>query len=350
MKKLISVVLALALVLSLGVSAFAADATYYVAGTMNSWNVAGTQMELVDGVYTATFTLDVGTHEFKITLGDWSKENWGDNGGNYKFAVSSKCDVTITFNADTKAIAVSGSGVGEAKMNIDYIAAVGGGAGGFLNDVNWDPANASNKMTEENGVYTITYTDVAAGTYEYKFAANGAWTDNWGYNGETPSGETVDAVYNSGSNAKVVVAEDGSTVELKLDTTAMDSKGNGAKITATVTAPSVEEEVVDVKFQTKDNSLRLVTWVDSLDYSEVVFNVTIDGETAAIPCTTVYSSINAGGMKLESAADVFGEDALYFVTYTIENIPEGVTGFDVSVTWTDLEGNETTSDVRTIAL
>ena len=244
MKKLIGIVVALALVLAmLPVAVFAAD-NYYVAGVAalcgDEWkeNSANNIMIANGDVYTKTYTnVAVGTYEFKVTDGTWNN-CWGDGGNNYKFAVTTAGDITITFNPNTKEIKVSGSGVGEAKMEISFVAAVGAGAGGFLNDVNWDPANASNKMTEENGVYTITYTDVAAGTYEYKFAANGAWTDNWGYNGETPSGETVDAVYNSGSNAKVVVAEDGSTVELKLDTTAMDSKGNGAKITATVTAPA----------------------------------------------------------------------------------------------------------------
>ena len=65
---------------------------------------------------------------------------------------------------------------------------------------------------------------------------------------------------------------------------------------------------------------------------------------------TVYSAINAGDAKLDNAAEIFNENALYFVTYTIESIPEGVTEFDVSVTWTDLEGNSNTSDVRTITL
>lgn len=348
MKKLISVVLALALVLSMGVCAFAADATYYVAGTMNGWNSAGTQMTLVDGLYTATVDLAQGTHEFKITDGTWNN-CWGDNGNNYKFATTEAGSFTITFNADTKEIKVTGAGVGEAKLEINYVTAVGAGAGNFLNNVNWDPTDASNKMTENNGVYSITYTNVAAGDYEFKFAANGAWNDDWGTGAAIESGVTCDITY-KGDNSKLHVAEDGSTVELKLDTTAMDGKGNGAKITATVTAPAVEEKATDIKYQTKDNSLRLVTWVDSLDYSEVVFNVTIDGETAAIPCTTVYSAINAGGEKLENAAEIFNENALYFVTYTINNIPESVTEFDVSVTWTDLEGNSVTSDVRTIVL
>lgn len=248
MKKLIGIVVALALVLAmLPVAAFAAN-NYYVAGVSalcgSNWsqNDAKNVMTANGDVYTKTYSnVKVGTYEFKITDGTWDN-SWGDGSGNYKFAVTTAGDITITFNSSTKKITVSGTGVGEAKMEIKYVTAVGAGKGGFLNNVDWNPAAASNKMTEENGVYTITYTDVAAGTYEYKFAANGAWTDNWGFGGTTESGKTVNAVYNSGSNAKVVVAENGSTVELKLDLSAMDSKGNGAKITATVTAPAPEPE------------------------------------------------------------------------------------------------------------
>lgn len=357
MKKLISVVLALALVLSMGVSAFAAG-KYVVAGTAglcgSDWNPGDSKntMTLVDGLYTITYTnVAVGTYEFKVTDGSWNN-SWGADGGsgNYKFAVTQVGDITITFNADTKEINVSGSGVGEAKMDIQYVAAVGAGAGNFLNNVNWDPANESNRMgLEYTGYYRIEYYDVAAGEYEFKFAANGQWVDDWGTGDYVQNGVECDIAY-KGGNSKLKVEKDGSTVSILLDMSGMDSKGNGAKLTVWVTSYDEEDDSADIKFQTKGDSLRLVTWVDSLDYQEVVFNVTVDGETAAIPCTTVYSAINAGDAKLESAAEIFNENALYFVTYTIESIPEGVTEFDVSVTWTDLEGNSNTSDVRTVTL
>lgn len=117
--------------------------------------------------------------------------------------------------------------------------------------------------------------------------------------------------------------------------------------------PSAE---ASIKFQTKTNGdsadLRLVTWVDSLDYAQVYFNVTIGGRTAAIPCTTVYSAINANGMVLDDASAVFGEEARYFVTYTIKNIPSSAYNeeIQVSVTWTDLDGHSVTSETRTIVL
>ena len=47
--------------------------------------------------------------------------------------------------------------------------------------VDWDPAAAANKMTQidKTGVYTMTYTNVAAGTYEFK-VTNGTWDQCWG--------------------------------------------------------------------------------------------------------------------------------------------------------------------------
>ena len=247
MKKLIGIVVAIAIVLAMLPVAALAATNYYVAGPAklcgSDWNPSdANNIMTADGnVYTKTYTnLAVGNYEFKITNGSWSS-SWGDNGSNYKFAVTVAGDVTITFNASTKAISVSGTGVGDAKLEVNYVIAVGAGKGAFLNGKNWDPAASANKMTENSGIYTITYEGVSAGTYEYKFAANGAWDDNWGTGAVTESGVTYDAYY-KGENSKVTVAEDGSTVTLTLDLTGVDNKGNGAKMTATVEAPKAEEE------------------------------------------------------------------------------------------------------------
>lgn len=124
----------------------------------------------------------------------------------------------------------------------------------------------------------------------------------------------------------------------------------------TLPKQEIRPATADMKFQTKTDGnsadLRLVTWVDTLDYEQVYFNVTIGGQTAAIPCTTVYSSINADGTALGDAAAVFGGEASYFVTYTIKNIPAAAynEAIQVSVTWTDLDGYSVTSEIRTIVL
>ena len=83
---------------------------------------------------------------------------------------------------------------------------VAGQAG--LCGVDWDPSQ--NQMTDNgDGTYSITFTGVKAGTYEFKVATNGAW-DNGEYNleGDASSG---------GSNASVTVDKDDSTVVVSFD-------------------------------------------------------------------------------------------------------------------------------------
>ena len=59
---------------------------------------------------------------------------------------------------------------------------VGNGSdGNWLNGVAWDPGVADNKMTEQNGVYSITFKDVDANSeLLFKFAINGTWDVNYG--------------------------------------------------------------------------------------------------------------------------------------------------------------------------
>lgn len=79
-----------------------------------------------------------------------------------------------------------------------------------LTGFNW--AVSENQMTDDgDGTWSITFENVAAGTYEFKVATNGAW-DNGEYNleGDASSG---------GANATVTVAQDGSTVVIGFDGT-----------------------------------------------------------------------------------------------------------------------------------
>jgi hypothetical protein len=321
---------------------------YYLRGDMNGWT-AGDDNKMTDngdGTYSITMELAAGTYGYKAAVADWT---WScPSGDNASITLDKDGSVTFTLDLAANTVTAVGAGIGEPDpVVVDYITVVGAGPGGFLD---WDPANESNRMgIEYTGHYRVEYYNVPAGAYEFKFAANGAWDNDWGTGGVVQNGVECDVIH-KGANGTFVVEEDGSDVMIYLDMSNMDATGKGAKVTVWITPPDTEDASADIKFQTKDNSLRLVTWVDSLDYSEVTFNVTIGGETANIPCTAVYSAINAGGLKLDSAAEIFNEDALYFVTYTINNLPAEVTEMDVSVTWTDLDGNTETSGTRTITL
>jgi uncharacterized protein YjdB len=58
---------------------------------------------------------------------------------------------------------------------------VGNGTGNWVNGVAWDPGASDNKMTEQNGVYSITFKDVDANSeLLFKFAINGTWAVNYG--------------------------------------------------------------------------------------------------------------------------------------------------------------------------
>lgn len=122
----------------------------------------------------------------------------------------------------------------------------------------------------------------------------------------------------------------------------------------------VQADTLTIRYQTKSDTtaaaaktdLRLLTSVDSLDYSNVVFEVTIQGQTAQLPCTTVYDKINAGNTKIQNASAVFSPDSRYFVTYTLLNIPQAIYGADITVTprWQTLDGTVVYGTARTLRI
>ena len=95
--------------------------------------------------------------------------------------MTSVCDVTITYNPSDDKITVTGAGVGDSELIIDEVYLAGNGSGNWLNGFSWDPATLSNKMSEvSDNLFSISYADVAAGDYEFKFTINGSWNDNFG--------------------------------------------------------------------------------------------------------------------------------------------------------------------------
>ena len=218
----------------------AVSAAYYVAGDSglcgSNWseNDANNAMtDKGDGTYAKTYAnVAAGTYNLKVTDGTWNN-SWGDGSNNYTFVVSAACDVTVTFDSNTKTVTVTGANVGkETGLDITAMYAVGNGSGAWLNGASWDPAAAVNAMTEvSDNVYEITYTKVPAGTaYQFKFAANGDWTHSWG------SGDAEgEAVYN-GQNIQLAIPYELADVTLTLDMTGYDhSTKTGAKYSVTVT-------------------------------------------------------------------------------------------------------------------
>ncbi len=235
-KKALSLLLSLMLIItSLSVTALsvnAADILYVVAGTANlcdeAWSFteeSGNIMtEKEDGTYELVFSPAEALGTVQIKVGKLTDgvvasdaDYFGDEtGNNITFEVTDGGDVTVTFDPATSKVDVKGDYVTLiTELSIDAIRTVGGGDGNWLNNANWDPADDSNMMTEVSSkVYEITYEDLDAfDNYEFKFAANGSWVDNWGGNVNS-----TEAVYN-GSNITFEVADDASTVKIVLDLT-----------------------------------------------------------------------------------------------------------------------------------
>lgn len=61
--------------------------------------------------------------------------------------------------------------IGVAAADYSYVTVTGTMNG-------WDPTSEADRMTKvSDGVYTITYSSMPAGSYEFKFTANGNWSD-----------------------------------------------------------------------------------------------------------------------------------------------------------------------------
>ncbi|WP_419568434.1 hypothetical protein, partial [Ruminococcus sp.] len=169
-----------------------------------------------DGTYTKVFTDVQIADSLQIKVVENTADggqNWiGDEGdNNITFNVLAACDVTVTYDSNTRKITVSGDGVQiVSDIEIKSMHAVGNGDPddeSWLNGVAWDPtANEMEQVADK--VYEITYHNVTAfDNYQVKFAANGKWADSWGGAEEkfTPeSGVAFDAVYN-GENLTVNV-------------------------------------------------------------------------------------------------------------------------------------------------
>ncbi len=273
-------------------------ATYYVAGDFNEWNPADSNYLMsanLDGTYSLTLSMTQGTYNLKVTDGSWSN-CWGDGSGNYVVVVESDCNVTIGFDPTSGTITATGDSLGEEEKEplAIYSVHLVGVAG--LAGVDWDPSQ--NQMSSAMGVYSITFTGIAAGTYEYKFAANSAWDITWGTGAETVSGETY-ALNINGGNSTLNVAEDNSTVTVSLDMTAMDIvTGEGAACTVVVESAGTPD-VPATTLVLGDNALSLAD--GDVDGEIWTYTATEDG-TLTIDVTALSMDDGTGVLSEVPAA------------------------------------------------
>lgn len=160
-----------------------------------------------------------GRYTYKFVMNDSiTVANWGTDGKYFGDDIVlevpyDKC--TVTFKVDLTGVDMSKP----AEVKLSYTVkttpisefnymSIAGDEGLFSAD--W----SFTTMTKigDTDVWEFILTDVAAGTYEYKFAANSQWTHSWG----------VDGWYN-GANCSLTVPYDGSTVKFRVDLTDADT-------------------------------------------------------------------------------------------------------------------------------
>ena len=261
MKRTITILLAMLLCLNLAVTAFGAD-TCIVAGCAalcgSEWQPddPNNAMTLEGNVFEKVYhNVPVGSYEFKTVYnGAWLE------GANLAFSVVTACDVTITYDPATGVAAYSGSGIGKATVQVTDIYVAGEAsatAPGWLNGESWNAAAVANKaIYTVDGVYSLYMKDVPAGTYAFKFAADGAWTQNWG--GAFGQFDTPTDAISNGDNISFTLTEK-HHVTLTLDLT-----GDSAKFTVTLDGkapvPAPDPVVEQDYFVAGEQALCGVNW------------------------------------------------------------------------------------------
>lgn len=158
-----------------GTTAYTPPATSYtVTATVSNITFDGKSSASSASNYTATLTADDGYHlPDSITVKAGTTTLSASSGYSYNsstgaltiYAASIKGNITISATAEE-----------------DYYTVVGSEA---LTGSNWDTTDSDNIMTKNSdGTYTLSYTNVPAGTYEIKCVRNGAYANGeWPYSG-----------------------------------------------------------------------------------------------------------------------------------------------------------------------
>ena len=175
-----------------------------LGGDWDPANTANALTEGENGIFSISWdNVAAGEYEFKVTNGTWD-EAYGLNGENFYVNVTADSDLKITFNAETKEITVSGTNVTTERPAVQVVAGyyVTGSAG--LCGADWankaDPATLMFKG--EDGNFYKDFTNVAAGTYNFKVI----YVDENGKVTWHPGG--------MGNDSEVTVEKDGSLVRV----------------------------------------------------------------------------------------------------------------------------------------
>lgn len=319
--------------------------SYYVAGAAGlvgvEWDPAGVEMtKNENGLYAASFeNIAAGYYAFKVTTGAWDTPSYGaaTESGNYELTVDTDgSTVNIYFNVETSAILV------------DVVTpAVEPEVGTLTLGDNTVGLGEYTFTATQDGVLTVDITAMSALNEE---------TGTMDPVGLMMAGRFVTLLVNGITNWTVTNTAEvkaGDVVTVSLNST-MFSKVE-ATMNLSIAVPGADQIkwqiTAGTNAESESTSLRFVSYVDSLDYSKVIFNVTYGGETETIECKTAYSAIIAAGVEINDVTSVFGEDAAYFITASMDVPAEAFDGeISVTVTRVALDGTETTSEARSIVV
>jgi len=146
-----------------------ATAAYYVAGDFNGWNAAGDLMtETSPGVYQVALAgLNLGRHEFKVTVGDWS-QNWPGSGNAWLYTDGAG-NIVITYDSRTHADGWSCDGL---RLGLSMDPGAWTAAGDWQGWSNANPATAM--VALGGGLYRYQQT-LVPGSYQYMAVVTGSW-------------------------------------------------------------------------------------------------------------------------------------------------------------------------------
>ncbi len=213
------------------------DKAVYIVGSDTTWTPADApKMITTDGqTFTYEFTVAKAKKiEFKLLVGktDWSAQrNAKDKsvvltniagGDNFEIECGNVGKVTITAvfeGATLKSIKAAGSALGEVKALDVYTVK------GTLPGMDWNPKGDVGLMTEKDGVFSLSFKDVAANEYKIKVVQDGA-------NFEWANQFTSDDLEKDGDGNNVLKLEKKSDVTVSIN---KDTKK------VTITATEVQE-------------------------------------------------------------------------------------------------------------
>lgn len=204
MKKYVIKGIAALSIAAVGDVASAAPASVTLAGSLQSelgcagdWQPSCTNTFLAKNgsLWSATFTVPAGSWEYKIALdGAWT-ENYGANGTkdgqNISFTLAEEKSITFTYDETTHAItdnSQAGTIIPEEPQPVSVtVAGDLQSESGCSGDWQPDCVTTQLQFDATDKIWQTTLT-LPAGTWNFKAALDGSWTENYGANGVAGGG------------------------------------------------------------------------------------------------------------------------------------------------------------------